>query len=203
MSRETALIETLRACAQDAGVRTDSPNQSSKVLPPPASPALIAEAESAMGLTLHPLHRRLLVEIGNGGFGPGYGLLGVKGGHADGDGRTMAELRRALPGSSGTSLFSLGLPRGVVPLCEWGCATWSCLDTRSVDGAVLMLEERGMFDMGTSFEQWLTDWVRGVKLWDTMFEFLTEERINPFTRKPQLFKRAGAPRGVVFRSTTN
>jgi hypothetical protein len=38
----------------------------------------------------------LLTEVGNGGFGPGYGLVGLPGGISDVDGRSLVELSRML-----------------------------------------------------------------------------------------------------------
>ena len=44
---------------------------------PPASPEEVAAAEASLGFELPPLLRRLYLEVGNGGFGPAYGLEGV------------------------------------------------------------------------------------------------------------------------------
>src|SRR3954464_14202084 len=41
-----------------------------------ASHDAVAEAEAALAHPLTPLLRRLYLEVGNGGFGPGYGVLG-------------------------------------------------------------------------------------------------------------------------------
>src|SRR5512134_2461662 len=50
---------------------------------PPATLAPIEAAETAIGFRMPDLLRRLYLEIGNGGFGPGYGLVGVEGGYAE------------------------------------------------------------------------------------------------------------------------
>jgi len=49
-------------------------------LPPlrPASPEAVDEAEEAFGFPLPGLLRRLYAEVGNGGFGPGYGIPGCR-----------------------------------------------------------------------------------------------------------------------------
>src|SRR5690242_10047052 len=44
---------------------------------PPATVAEVDAAEAALGLAIPPLLRRLYTEVGNGGFGPHYGLEGV------------------------------------------------------------------------------------------------------------------------------
>src|SRR5690242_515603 len=37
----------------------------------------IEQAEAKLGFAIDPLMRRLYTEVGNGGFGPGYGVLGL------------------------------------------------------------------------------------------------------------------------------
>jgi uncharacterized protein (TIGR02996 family) len=44
---------------------------------PPATVAEVGVAEEALEFTIPPLLRRLYLEVGNGGFGPNYGLTGV------------------------------------------------------------------------------------------------------------------------------
>lgn len=45
----------------------------------PAAAEVVSAAEAELGFELHPLHRALLLEIGNGGLGPGAdGLFGVR-----------------------------------------------------------------------------------------------------------------------------
>jgi hypothetical protein len=44
---------------------------------PPATVAEVDAAEVALGFAIPPLLRRLYTEVGNGGFGPNYGLEGV------------------------------------------------------------------------------------------------------------------------------
>src|SRR4051794_22979980 len=46
-------------------------------LPPPATRAEFAKAESQLGFNLPALLKELYTLIANGGFGPGRGLLGV------------------------------------------------------------------------------------------------------------------------------
>src|SRR5512140_527975 len=60
----------------------------------PATPEQMAATEAVLGFALPPLYRQILSEIGNGGFGPGYGLFGVQGGHVDFDQRSLIEVYR-------------------------------------------------------------------------------------------------------------
>jgi hypothetical protein len=186
---DTELIEALRARVQDENRRTDFSHRQALYVPP--SPPQIAprisaddltEAERRLGFTLHPLHRRLFIEIGNGGFGPGNGLLGLQGGHTDDEGRSVFELRELL----GADEDHPGLPDSVLPLCDFGGGMWACLDEST--GNVLTAHEGGLTDTGQSFANWLADWVQGVNLLDKMFVFEEHAAINPFTKKPMVVR---------------
>jgi hypothetical protein len=174
---EDDLIRAVRQRAADRTVRTDYADRGCPELPPPASGKVVATSESALGFPLHRFHRRLLTEVGNGGFGPGDGLIGLPGGRLDDDGRSAIELRDALWTDSETA----GLPETVIALCDWGDAIWSCVDSRS--GHVLTLDESGLTDTGNSLQSWFAEWVSGVNLFGKMFEFEERTMTNPFTKQ--------------------
>lgn len=102
---------------------------------PPATPEQIATTEAALGFALPPLFKQILAEIGNGGFGPGYGLFGVDGGHPDYDHKSMAEVYAQTQSPTAHGDFPL-LPEKIVPVCNWGCGIYSCLDCREPDAPV-------------------------------------------------------------------
>lgn len=170
------LIEAIRKRAENSSKRTDMAERWCPKLGTPAKPDVVLEAQHAMGCDMYPLHRRLFEEIANGGFGPGYGLIGLPGGTLDDEGRSLVELREILWIDSETPM-----PPPVVPLCEWGCGIWSCIDGET--GAVLTMDEYGLKDIGQSFPSWLEDWVSGVNLFSQMI--VCEERsiINFFTKQ--------------------
>jgi hypothetical protein len=58
----------------------------------PADPELIASDEKCLGFLLPPLLKRIYSEIGNGGFGPGYGLIGLTNGVPDDTGKTAPDI---------------------------------------------------------------------------------------------------------------
>jgi hypothetical protein len=68
-----ALIERIRARIAE-GRATDHPGEWLPVQPPVA-PDSVAEAERILGFRLPELLRRLYIEVGNGGFGPIFGLI--------------------------------------------------------------------------------------------------------------------------------
>jgi hypothetical protein len=181
---------------------------------PACSQEQIAAAEVALGFALPVLYKRILLEIGNGGFGPGYGLIGATGGYSDfGDGNLPEIYARShSPIEAERGNFPL-LPERVVPVCNWGCAIYSCLDCREEAAPVYFfnpdlhvlddptldailtntrgnavwtyqLEKAGAEERATqlaqtrlflhkkSFEEWISAWANGVKLWDEMEELL-------------------------------
>jgi hypothetical protein len=94
---------------------------------PQATPAQIAATQAILGFPLPQLLQDILTKIGNGGFGPGYGLIGVDGGYADFKGEHLAELAGELG----------ALDKKILPICNWGCGIYSCLDCGKPEAPVL------------------------------------------------------------------
>ncbi|MEQ7011354.1 SMI1/KNR4 family protein [Actinopolymorpha sp. B17G11] len=92
-----------------------------RLLPPPPSAdrAAIEEAESLVGAPL-PALLKDLYSVANGGFGPGYGLLGLQGGFTDDMHRTAVDILSEVATGNWP-----GMPAGLMPLCHWGCAIYS------------------------------------------------------------------------------
>ena len=114
----------------------------------PASPAALFEAEAALGYPIPRLLRRLLIEVANGGFGPGYGILGVP---------DTVDAHRA---------FHAGRPSPLLPICDWGCGIASLVDCSSWDGAMWACDpnpgvEDDIFREPLTLPQWLGRWVDG------------------------------------------
>jgi hypothetical protein len=185
------LIDRLRSSSpRDVG-----PYSRSVALYPPAAQEVIARAEAHIGFQFPPLLRRLYLEVGNGGFGPGYGLFGVEGGHPAGvakDEQTIDALYLTLRGDPEW------WPEKLLPICDWGCAIWSCLDCRTDDGPVVHVEgasEGDCWAASLTLGPWLEAWLDGVDLMAEPFEpGPPRVGINPFTRKPSTFKTRGQPK---------
>lgn len=125
-------------------------------LPPPATQAAVAEVEHLLGAALPVTLRRLLLEVANGGFGPGYGLLGLRDGHA-------------VSGSTATDAlgdFRDG-PGALLPICDWGCGILSVVHcpTGHMYGwdpnPVGPDEDVPLFPQEHTFETWLSAWLDG------------------------------------------
>jgi hypothetical protein len=188
---EGHLVRAILDRVSNSAMRTDYSDRSHHDIGPPATSAVIEAGERAIGCALHPLHRRLLQEVGNGGFGPGNGLIGLPGGSLDAHGKSIVELRDILWVDAKTPL-----PLPVVPLCDWGCAIYSCIDCET--GAVLTISEDGLKDTGQEFHAWLEDWVSGVELWKRLVVFEDRVMVNPFTKQAQTVKVVTGTTGTPY-----
>ncbi|MFJ6012851.1 SMI1/KNR4 family protein [Streptomyces sp. NPDC092952] len=140
--------------------------------PPPAAPKDVVEAEKVIGFPLPPLLRRLYIEVANGGFGPDEGILGVRGGPAQGNLADIAELYEDGPDPSGR------IPAGLVPIYDWGCTIWSLVDFRDPAGPMWCTHEGEHWPQGISLSQWLTGTLTGTVTVDTLLESQPPSQIS-------------------------
>jgi hypothetical protein len=143
-------------------------------LPPPASLEVVYEAVTQLGFPLPPLLPKLWVEIANGGFGPGYGLLGVDGGHAtDGTNWTVPDAYLESVDDPGWAVvIEGGWPKELVQICDWGCGHMSAIDCSTSEGEIVDYIE-GYVEgpdiplrrRGVTFAGWMEQWVNGARLW--------------------------------------
>lgn len=120
---QARVADPLRAREAAAWVRPIFP------VPPPATLADVAAAEAVLGFPLPPLLRRLYTEVGNGGWGPVYGLWGLPTSGAVPDENDLVGFyvqctapERALESPA------VDWPRGLVPLLDLGCASFELCD---------------------------------------------------------------------------
>jgi hypothetical protein len=100
------------------------------VLYPPVSVQQLRLEESRLGFKLPPLLRLLYEEIGNGGFGPGGGLLSIRQISTTVD-QTVATLYHQLLASR--TKRGGKWQEGVVPFCQWGDFILSCVDLSNAE----------------------------------------------------------------------
>jgi hypothetical protein len=193
------LIARIQHRADDPRTRTDTAHIS---VPPrfsPATASALAQSERRLGFSLPPFLGEVYQRVGNGGFGPGYGLIGLPGGFAHDEEKSIVELYQSYHVTSEDDP-TWQWPDGLVPICDWGCAIFSCVDCNK--GSIITFdpaEQPEGAPMALAFAQshptvaaWFEDWVNGVKLWDKMFErdpagdFMGT---NPFTRKPIVIQK--------------
>jgi len=136
------LIRRIKARVADPIRFVDS---ASWVMPTPsaASPANAADidaAESALGFPFPPLLRRLYTEVGNGNWGPSYGLYGIPTGGAEPDVNDMVGfyLECTAP-ERAIELPAVEWPRGLVPLIGRGCVDYELCDFLRPQHSVFLL----------------------------------------------------------------
>lgn len=125
-------------------------------LAPPASVDAVVAAEQRIGFRMPTVLRRLYLEVGNGGFGPYIGVLGVGDNGVRGDdGDIVSEY------ASFSSDPNHSHPAGVVPILDWGCAIWSLVDFRDPSGPMWGWDPNGscldhaLFPQGIPLAVWL------------------------------------------------
>lgn len=129
-----ALIEATRARAHDPARATDNGEFAPCTAHPVVTPARLAELEHRFGRPLPDLLRQLYTEVGNGGYGPGYGLCGAQ----DVAERSLAWLE----------MYGEPPERQLLPFVDWGCTVYSVLELET--GRVGVLDLTAVYD-GPSF----------------------------------------------------
>lgn len=156
-----------RERATDGGIHPRSPRQ-------PVTAMALQVAERVIGFKFPDLLRAIYLQVGNGGFGPEYGIVGTRGG---------VKLDRVTLETCYRDLMKLTRknpvwrwPKGLLPLANYGCGMWSCIDCEyqklpmilwdpnnldgDLDGADARLNWGNSFwDQGLSFRLWLEAWL--------------------------------------------
>jgi SMI1 / KNR4 family (SUKH-1) len=140
----------------------------------PASDEAIAEAENELGFPLPELLHDIYKKVANGGIGPGYKILGVKGGHTSDEGDSISELYTVLSGTDPEDP-EWKWPKGIVPFCHWGCAIYSCFDANKDNYPIIWFDpnireigkpmEQQFIPHRESLESWFQGWLNGDDLW--------------------------------------
>lgn len=146
---------------------------------PPATLKQVAATEKALGFPLHETHRELLLRVANGGFGPGYGLLGV-GTAPRGETSCLATWRRLNGGD--TSIF----PAETAPLWDFGCACWVLVHATSPAGTIRYTTSYGVYELQEGICEIMTAWLEGREVYEMLFDKKRAPMkwgINPFTKE--------------------
>ena len=155
-------------------------------LNPEAAPKLatiqdVERAEASLGFRLPEVLRRIYLEVGNGGFGPAHHPILDAGSAADEYHNSLSDRERSHP----------AWPPRLLPICDWGCNIYSCLDCSSTTASVIRVDynhtvpemrQECVLNPGFQFfepysndavaawveapmiEGWLSDWLAGVDL---------------------------------------
>lgn len=125
-----------------------------------------------LGTPLPRAVRQLWGQVANGGFGPGYGIIGLLDGFRTDLGRDAVEEYEAmlLPDPDEPSWK---WPKGLLPICHWGCGIYSCVDLVSDTADVYRFDPNAVADdwsvawfiESRGLESWLRGWLDDEDLW--------------------------------------
>ncbi|WP_305968241.1 MULTISPECIES: SMI1/KNR4 family protein [unclassified Mameliella] len=135
---------------------------------PSLDPATLEQVRTKLDFEMPPVLVRVWQEIGNGGFGPGYALLGIGDGFADDQDATADRRYHALRARDPQRPTWLW-PQGLLPICHLGCAMYDCIDTtrdRMLTWEPSAWDENlvigtALFDTGLTLFDWFDRWSRG------------------------------------------
>lgn len=129
--------------------------------PGPATEDAVLEAEAAIGFPIPSILRRLYLEVANGGFGPRFSVIGVRG-HDYLTGGYYADIVEGYGDGPEEEEDAVWLA-GKVWLLDWGCAIWSLGDFDTPEGMMWgwdpnTCSERHMFfPKDQTVKDWLAD----------------------------------------------
>jgi hypothetical protein len=159
------LIRSVAARIRIPERRTDATDVVIPEVGPPVSLEQLERCEASLGFRLPVLLRRLYLEVGNGGFGPGYGFFPIPNGDGAG-GRTILSLYEECRRPAEPAIWKW--PAGLLMVCDWGCLIRSCVYAMSPEVPVFTSTEYGVRRSQWTLETWLSDWAANVDLWDVM-----------------------------------
>lgn len=138
--RERKLIERLKERAKDPSRALDG--ELTKVYAPVKEKIVVA-AERKLGFPFPELLREIYTKIGNGGFGPAYGFIGLQGGAIDEFRRSLVRVYQDMKQYQEDSLLWCW-PERLLPVCRLGCGMWSCLDCKRATVPVFIFDPNNL-----------------------------------------------------------
>lgn len=162
----TAIIERIKVIIQNPALRTGyGDHHPQPDLYSPVSPEVIAATEADLRFPLPPLLVQCYTEIGNGGFGPGHGLIGLE--SEDGDAfrhdltdACLAELYTAYREED----LRRPWPKGLLPLFLKGCGAMDCIQATKPPYLITHLNDDATLERTTQpFEAYLQSWVEAME----------------------------------------
>lgn len=168
MKTTDELVGLVMARAKDPLTRLGSGIEPGSQMRPPVSAKKVRAVEKQLSFSLGNLLARIYTEVGDGGFGPGYGLLPISRRKTD---DTCLSENYCNLACAYKNVFEW--PVGLLPICTWGCSIWTCVENPSADASVCTLHESGLYRLSANLHGWLEAWADGVALWDEMFQMET------------------------------
>lgn len=174
MDKETMLIERLKAQVKSGQVPTSAYDWHRQHARKPVTQQELDHAEAILGFALPPLLKRVYLEIGNGGFGPAYGLFELYNEHQsqgfDSIVQTYLDMRSMTQEDidehwEGEDDKPTLWPEKLLMICDWGCNIYSCVDCASPEYRILHMDsnmsESEFAIESPSLYQWFEGWLDG------------------------------------------
>ncbi len=139
-------------------------------LPPltPASEDEVNECEASLGRPLPSLLRRSYLRLGDGGFGPAYGLIPLEG--------ILSRYRGQQQHWTGPWEARAG---SLLPICDWGCGITSYVDVADPAAGMWAIDPNpapaddfhvALFPQHMSLATWMRSWLEGTLLQPWLFQ---------------------------------
>ena len=192
--RENTLIERLKENIRTNPHPTGEYTWHHQTASLPVTVEDLARAEAQLGFGLPSFLRRLYLEVGNGGFGPGYGLFPLND-HSPSSTSLTYSLVAAYLGMRSMSQKDIDeywaneekkpalWPERVLMICDWGCNIYSCLNCSSPDLPIFRMDSNVNFMAewaieASSLQQWLEAWMDGKPLFRLDWEQATKVSVS-------------------------
>ncbi|MDQ2714751.1 MAG: SMI1/KNR4 family protein [Chloroflexota bacterium] len=180
--KENILIERIKETVRTNRHATGEVILHRQIASPLVTAEDIAQAEAQIGFELPPFLSRLYLEIGDGGFGPGYGLLPLNNHNTSIDSLVTAYLGMKSMSQKDIDEYWANeeekpslWPERVLMVCDWGCNIYSSVNCASPDLVMYRLDSNINFMVewaieASSLQDWLEAWVDGKPLADLDWE---------------------------------
>lgn len=148
---------------------------------PPTCQSTIDETERKLGFSIPNLLKHCYLRVSNGGFGPGYGVIGLEGGYASDYGNVVEtfQLLKSDQESEGQEW-----QEGLLPFCEWGCNIFSCVDCKDPHHVIYTFEDFAVTQQDYTLDRFFELWLSGADILSYDGADVDEVEItNPFTGK--------------------
>lgn len=158
----------------------------------PVSENVVQDAEKQLGFSIPSLLRLCYLAVGNGGYGPGFGIIGLKGGYASDYGtlletyeslhNLLLEARQLLKEATRPGRMESS---ALLPFCEFGCNIFACVDVENIQHIVYSSEEGELWREKYNLREFFEMWMEGIDYSSRQdgIEVVERRIINPFTGK--------------------
>ena len=170
------LFEKIKSKALNPKTQIDMGEFSKNTIPLKVTLEQLANCEKELGFQLPELLKQCYTEIGNGNFGPGYGLLPLfptKKNYNGTEEENILEFNKEFIACN----FDFWTP-SCIPLVHWGCGIYSFMDLAEPDKNIMIFDgnsfeedipESGIFETKRNLNSFFEAWAQNIKIWDEMF----------------------------------